>query len=101
MKIYFFRLKGNKKVIEASPFQNDVYKAMENYPYHEIRLYTTSISPCVYALYKMGHMKDGVTTRDSFWYARYIEENEGLAITRLRKPSKEFLGAFCHERRKI
>ena len=75
MKVYFFRLKGSPKVEGASLYTNEVYRMMKGKPYNDIRMYTASISPCVYGLFKMARSQ-GKTQDDNFWMARYIEEND-------------------------
>lgn len=93
MKVYFFRLKGSQKVEGASLYPNDVYRMMEGKPYNDIRMYTASISPCVYGLFKRARSQ-GKTQDDNFWMARYIEENEGVLVNKVRKPSIRFLRSF-------
>lgn len=54
---------------------------------------TASISPCVYSLFKMARSQ-GKIQDDNFWMARYIEENEGVMVNKIRKPSIHFLRSF-------
>lgn len=93
MKVYFFRLKGSQKVEGASLYPNEVYRMMEGKPYNDIRMFTASISPCVYGLFKMARSQ-GKTQDDNFWMARYIEENEGVMTNKVRKPNIHFLRSF-------
>lgn len=93
MKIYFFKQVNSEKVEGASPYVNDVYRMMEGYPYNNIRLYTTTISPYVYALFKATNSA-GKTQEDNFWYAKYIEVNKGLITKQIHKPNICFLRSF-------
>ena len=93
MKVYFFRLKDNQKVAGASLYLNEVYRMMEGKPYNDIRMYIASISPCVYGLFKMARSQ-GKTQDDNFWMARYLEENKGVMVNKIRKPSIHFLRSF-------
>lgn len=34
------------------------------------------------------------TQDDNFWMARYIEENKGVMVNKIRKPSIHFLRSF-------
>lgn len=93
MKVYFYKLKGSSKVEGASVYPNEVYRMMEGKPYNDIRMYTASISPCVYGLFKKARSQ-GKTQDDNFWMARYIEENEGVLVNKICKPNINFLRSF-------
>ena len=96
MKVYFFKLKDSAKVAGASVYPNEVYRMMEGKPYNDIRMYTASISPCVYGLFKLNNSR-GKTQDDNFWITRYLEENEGILVNRVRKPNIHFLRSFWKE----
>lgn len=93
MKVYFFKLKDSQKVEGASLYLNEVYRMMEGKPYNDIRMFTASISPCVYGLFKMARSQ-GKTQDDNFWLARYIEEYEGVLANKVRKLNIHFLRSF-------
>ena len=93
MKVYFFKVINSARVEGASLYLNDVYRMMEGYSYNNVRMYTATISPCVYALYKSVNSK-GKTQDDNFWIARYLEQNEGVLKKLIRKPNIAFLRSF-------
>lgn len=100
MKVYFYIYKDSAKVDGASFYLNDIYRMMEGVTgqrYKDVRMYKANISPCLYSLFKVANAEPGKTKSDNFWIARYIEENQGILKTKIKKPTLNFLRSFWRE----
>ena len=100
MKVYFYTYKDSAKVEGASFYLNEVYRMMEVVTvqrYKDVRMYKATISPCLYSLFKVANAELEKTKSDNFWLARYIEENQGILTTKIKKPTLNFLRSFWRE----